>query len=138
MTKTYVTIDDLEKHYTNIDDAVQAAEEMGLESMVIYVGDESGEILYSQNCERNPRTREFVYYAWGIIGYTYYEDSNCIECTEILAEGINSKEEALEKAKEIQDQFTSYDVVRAESYSQTVSENIGEISESITVYGVWR
>lgn len=132
--KTYVTIDNLEKHYADIDDAVQAAEEMGLETIVIYVSDESGEILYSQNCERDPRTREFVYYAWGIIGYTYYEDSDCIECTEILAEGINSKEEALEKAKEIQDQFISYDVVKAESYSQTISENIGDVCEAITIY----
>lgn len=65
-----------------------------------------------------------------------YLDAGAI--VEILAEGINSKEEALEKATEIQNQFTSYDVVRVESYSQTISANIGEINESITVYGVGR
>lgn len=131
---TYVTIDNLDERYADIDSAIEAAENMQLEMVTINVYDQNGNLLESQDCERNPNSGDLVYTTWGIFGYRYFEGSDEIETSDGLSGSINSKEEAMAEAETMRDRFCRYDLVKAEAYTQTLSENIGDITESIEVY----
>lgn len=128
--KTYVTIDKLDKRYDSIDDAIQAAEDMELETVTVYVHDEDGNILDSQECDRNPYSNDLVYCTWGVFAYRHNG-----YCDKMLAEGINSEAEAREAAEKCKNDFWKYEEVRIETYEQTLSENIGDVGESIIIYG---
>lgn len=131
---TYVTIDNLDERYEDIDSAIEAADKMQLETVTINVYDQNGNLLESQDCERNPNSGDLVYTTWGIFGYRYFEGSDEIETSDGLSGSINSKEEAMAEAETIRDRFCRYDLVKLEAYTQTLSENIGDVTESIEVY----
>lgn len=131
---TYVTINDIDERYKNIDDAIEAAEDMQLETLTIEVFNQDGKLLESQRCERNSNNGKIVYDTWGIFGYRYFDGSEEIESSDILVESISSEAEAMQKLEEMRNRFSQYDIVKVEAYSQTLYENIGDVSESIIVY----
>lgn len=51
------------------------------------------------------------------------------------SEFINSEEEARELAETIRDKFDRFDRVTIASYSQTTSENVGDLGKEIVIYG---
>lgn len=133
--KTYVEILGYDGRFKDIDDAIQTAEDKGMEAVEVFVYDnQTSEIVDSQDCERDDTEEEFVYYTWGIFGYVCYDGSDRVESSDILGEGISSKEEAIEAAEKLREKLSRYDYVTVEKYSQTLSENISDVSECERIY----
>lgn len=140
--KTYVKIKLNNKFITTkfntIDYAVQYVEQHfeadENDVLDIYVYNNDDIAIEHQECTRNPYSGDFIYYAWGIYGENYFDDSKVVFDSESLIECINSEEEARELVETIKDKFSKFDRVTIASYSQTISENVGDLGEEIVVY----
>lgn len=142
MKKTYVKVKFnnkfIDQKFDTIDEAVAYAEQHHEadedDVLDIYVYSDDGSYEH-QESSRNPHSGDFIYYAWGIFGENFFDDSQRVSDSEILAECINSEEEARELAETIRDKFDKFDRVTIASYSQTTSENVGDLGEKIVIYG---
>lgn len=132
---TYVELKGFDNKFDTIDDAIQFAEDKQLETAEIFVFSEDGDILESQECERNPHSGDLVYYTWGVFGYTFYEENAEIESSDILAEDINSEEEAREIADTLKEKFGRYNKVTIAHCGTTLSEYTGDTDEEFEIYG---
>lgn len=139
--KTYVKIELngelIDEKFDTIDDAVMYAERHGenadTDVLEIDVYDIEDNLLEWQTSERNYNSGDFVYNTWGIFGYTVNEVGKVTD-NENLVMLINSEAEARERAENIKDKFSRFDRVCIESYSQTISENIGDVDKCYIIY----
>lgn len=142
MGKTYVKIafnsETIGQKFETIDDAVAYAEQHHEtdenDILKIYVYNTDGELCDRQECSRNPYSGDFVYYAWGVYGENFFDDSHRVSDSEIFADGINSEQDAREIAETFRNKFKKFDRVTIANYSQTVNENIGDLGEEIVIY----
>lgn len=117
---TYVELKGDDRKFDTIGDAIEEAERQQLDTADIYVYSEDGELLEWQIAERNPYSGDLVYSTWGVFKAAFHEDGS-LSGTDILAEMINNRKEAIETALKLMD----YGVF-IQDYSQTLSENIGD------------
>ena len=125
--KTYITIDNVDRKFDTIRDAVQYAEDNfddEIESFEMDVYSENGEHIDNQTVERNPYSNQFVYAAWGFgvskwndNEYDWYEDE------------FDTLEQLLENEDYVAAKEKGYDL-RVEKYTQTVDENIGDVVDT--------
>lgn len=132
--KTYVELKNFDNKFADIEGAIAFAEKKELETAEIFIFAEDGTILETQDCERNPNSDDLVYYTWGIFGYYFFDDGYRIESTDMLAGRISSEQEVKEIAETLREKFSGYDLVTVEHYSQTISENIGDVDLKDEIY----
>ena len=130
---TYVELKCFDNKFGTIEDAIQFAEDKELETAEIFIFSEDGTILESQDCGRTSDDEALIYYTWGIFGYCY-SNTGKIEDYDILSEYIDSEKQAREIAETLKEKIERYDVVTIEHYSQTLSENIGDVDEKFEIY----
>ena len=99
--KTFVELN-ADLRFDTIEDAIIEAENQELEIAEIDVYAEDGTYLESQTATRNPYSGDLVYTTWGVFAVTFnmeiFEEGKIADM-EILAEQINSLEEAYEIAE---------------------------------------
>lgn len=118
--KTYVKLSTNSVKFSNIFNAVEYMENHGIDIAELSICSESGTVLESQEIGKNS-FGNIEYNEWAIIGYRFFEDGR-IESSDLLAEEIDSEAEAREIADAMRDKFESYDSVKIEFYSQTLTE----------------
>jgi hypothetical protein len=130
----------LEKKYNSIEEAVRAYTEAisAIDDDVdtsfgIDIFNENNDLIDGQRCEKEPYSGDFVLFTYGVIGYRT-DDNGIITDSDLLAEGINTYQEACEIAQSMTDVFHKYDTVKIETYTQTLYENIGDVYFSHPVY----
>lgn len=119
--KTYITIDNVDRKFDAIRDAVQYAEDNFVDEiesfeMNIY---SNGEYLECQTVERNPHSGSFVYAAWGF-GVSKWNDNEYDWCGE-----FDTLNQLFESVEYISAKEKGYGL-RVEKYTQTVDEVIGD------------
>lgn len=125
--KTYITIDNVDRKFDTIRDAVQYAEDNfddEIESFEMDVYSENGEHIDNQTVERNPYSNQFVYAAWGF-GVSKWNDNEY----DWYGDEFDTLEQLLENEDYVAAKEKGYGL-RVEKYTQTVYENIGDIVDS--------
>lgn len=125
--KTYVIIDNVDKRFPTIQDAVQYAEDNfddEIESFEMDVYSESGEHIDNQTVERNPYSNQFVYAAWGF-GVSKWNDNEYDWYEDIF----DTLDQLLENEGYLAAKAKGYGL-RVEKYTQTVYENIGDVVDT--------
>lgn len=121
--KTYITIDNVNRKFDTMRDAVQYAEDNfddEIESFEMNVYSENGEYLEDQTVERNPYSNQFVYAAWGF-GISKWNDSDY----DWYGDEFDTLEQLLVNEDYVAAKEKGYDL-RVEKYTQTVDETIGD------------
>lgn len=119
--KTYITIDNVDRKFDTIRDAVQYAEDNfgdEIESFEINIYS-NGEYIEYQTVERNPYSGNFVYAAWGF-GVSKWNDNEYDWCGE-----FDTLDQLFESAEYISAKEKGYGLC-VEKYTQTVDEIIGD------------
>ena len=121
-TKVLVSCNEFCEEYSTIEEAIAAVNDRDFEEVDIEVYDaDTLERVFRQTAERNPYSGDLVYDRW----YIGYEEYNGYEQTNLLEEGFDCEQAAREHAeKYIADD--KYDNIFICTYSQTLSENIGD------------
>lgn len=125
--KTYVKIDNVDKRFPTMQDAVQYADDNlddEIESFEMNVYSESGEHIDNQTVERNPYSNQFVYAAWGF-GIDKYGNGEY----DWQYGDYDTLEELFEDEDYIRAKENGYGL-RVEKYTQTVDENIGDVVDT--------
>lgn len=140
--KTYVKIEFnneiIDKKFDTLDDAVfyvemkYNADKNDILNIYVYYDDDVA--IEHQASTRNPYSGDLIYYSWGIYGENFFEGSDRVYNSEILAECINSEEETIKIAETIRDKFEKFDRVTIASYAQSVWESFGYSHTEITIY----
>lgn len=127
--KTFVELN-ADLRFDTIEEAIIEAENQELEIAEIDVYAEDGTYLESETATRNPYSGDLVYTTWGVFAVTFnmemFEEGKIADM-EILAEQINSLEEAYEIAEKFKAE-TGKDIC-IQAYTQTISENLDNIGE---------
>lgn len=129
--KTYITIDNVNRKFDTMRDAVQYAEDNfddELESFEMNVYSENGEYLEDQIVVRNPHNESFVYAAWGF-GVSKWNDNEY----DWNGDEFNTLEQLLENETYLAAKEKGYGL-RVEKYTQTVDESIGDTVDTYHPY----
>ena len=125
--ESYVKIENVDKRFGTMQDAVQYAEDNfddEIESFEIDIYSESGELIDNQTVEWNPYSNQFVYAAWGF-GVSKWNDNEYdwyVNVFDTLDQLLENKDYLSAKAKRYG--------LRVEKYTQTVDENIGDVVDT--------
>ena len=140
--KTYVIIDNVDKRFPTIQDAVQYAEDNlddEIESFEMDVYSESGEHIDNQTVERNPYSNQFVFAAWGFCVNKYvhsdedygddYNPAQAAADWNYQGDMFDALDQLLENEDYLTAKANGYGL-RVEKYTQTIDENIGDVVDT--------
>lgn len=129
MNKIYITIENIDKKFTSIEDAVKYADEnfdSDIESFELNIFSDDGKLIDWQTVERNPYSGDFVYAAW-VFSTNKYDDSE--DTWEFDGGSYDTLEQLLKDPDYLAAKSNGYRL-KVELITQTTYETIGDVVDT--------